>query len=345
MTKRTTKQPRLAILSAALICGMALIWAGDAAAGKVSGEIKDTAQAAAADHALGSNHLIAQHITPHKALYDIQMVARKNSSQVLNISGKMYFEWGRTCDAWTTDHRFNLTYEYADSPAMHITSDFSTYEPLDGSSLDYTSMRKRNGDLYQEIRGHADIGKKGGKATYTMPEGLVYDLDPGTLFPMTHTVDLIAKALSGKKFFSATVFDGSDEDGPVEINSFIGASVPFNTAINAATNSAADNDNLTTETYPKAVNQTLLKNKAWNIRMAFFPLNNSESKADYEMNAIFHENGIISDMKVEYDDFSVTQTLIALEALPPASCDKQAAPKNGKAAPPDRSDKPAKKEK
>lgn len=33
------------------------------------------------------------------------------------------------------------------------------------------------------------------------------------------------------------------------------------------------------------------------------------------MSLIFHENGVVSDMVVEYKDFSVTQKLVALEPL------------------------------
>lgn len=34
------------------------------------------------------------------------------------------------------------------------------------------------------------------------------------------------------------------------------------------------------------------------------------------MSLIFHDNGIISDMSVDYQDFSVTQKLTALEVKP-----------------------------
>ena len=77
----------------------------------------------------------AQYLAPHKALYDINLVATRSGSQVVNISGKMFYEWAPTCDAWITDHRFSLFYEYADSPAMRVTSDFSTFETFDGTGF------------------------------------------------------------------------------------------------------------------------------------------------------------------------------------------------------------------
>lgn len=263
--------------------------------------------AATAANAASGTLAVREKMAPHKALYDIEMVSKSSGSQIVNISGKMFYEWKPGCDAWTTDHRFNLFYEYADSPPIRITSDFSTYETFDGKSFDFTSRRKRNGELYQEIRGRAEVNPEGlGEAVYTMPEGLVFDLKK-TQFPMAHSLDILAGAAAGKKFYNATIFDGSDEDGPVEINAFIGDKVIDPKA----------------KIPPKdGIDASLLEAPAWQVRMAFFPLLEPTSDSEYEMDVVFHENGVISDMLVEYRDFSVTQKLAALEKLDAEKCEK-----------------------
>ena len=244
---------------------------------------------------------------PHKALYDIKLANVRSGSQILNISGQMFYEWQKTCDAWVTNHRFNLMYEYADSAPMRITSHFSTYEPFDGESLNFTSQRKRDGELFEEIRGSAKVKRDaGGVATFTMPAELEYDLPDGALFPIAHSFAVAQKIREGKKFYNAVIFDGSDEEGPVSVNTFIGKTV--------------DNpiENLS-ETGGKfdyaALDKALLESPAHNVRLAFFPLNNEEATSDYEMELVFHENSVISDMVIEYDDFSVKQTLIAAEKM------------------------------
>ena len=55
-------------------------------------------------------------------------------------------------------------------------------------------------------------------------------------------------------------------------------------------------------------------------RWTAFPLHSESEVADYEMSIVFHENGVISDMFIEYDDFSVRQKLLALEPLE-SGCD------------------------
>lgn len=244
-------------------------------------------------------------LAPHKALYDIDLVATRSGSQITNISGKMFYSWKPSCDAWVTDHRFTLYYEYSDNPGMRIQSDFSTFETFDGRNFDFSSRRRRDGEMYQELRGNAQVPQAGGgEAVYRMPSGLKYDLVPGTMFPMAHTEEMVRQAREGRPFFSAAVFDGSDEEGPVEINTFIGESVNAMTVVKA-------ND---------ALDMSLINTPAWNVRMAVFPLNQSEAEADYEMSMIFHDNGVISDMLIEYDDFSVKQTLVALERLEGEDC-------------------------
>ena len=54
--------------------------------------------------------------------------------------------------------------------------------------------------------------------------------------------------------------------------------------------------------------------------MAFFPTLGNDVTSDYELTMAFHENGIISDMIIEYGDFSVRQKLIALEKVSADTC-------------------------
>lgn len=260
----------------------------------------------------------------HKALYNIEMISKRSSSQVLNIHGQMYFALQPGCEAWTTEHRFNLYYEYTDSTPMQITSDFSTYEPLDGKSFDFTSRRRRDGELYQELRGTATRDDKGySHVTYATPANLRFEMKPGGLFPMAHTVSMMNHIREGHKVFNAVVFDGSDEDGPIEINTVVGKPL-----LPAALVSG------------KAIDPVLITSPARRVRMAFFPLNKDDPTADYEMDVALHDNGVISDMKVDYGEFSVSQKLIALEKLDSPACGTGALQK-GENQPSDTEDDPA----
>lgn len=239
---------------------------------------------------------------PHKALYDIRLSSKKSGAKVSNISGKMLYEWQPSCDAWISNHRFDMIYEYAELPSVRIKSDFSTYESFDGKEFSFSSQRKRGDMLLEELRGNATPTE----ATFTIPKGLGFPFSKKTMFPMAHTLNVLENIKAGNKFYNVSIFDGSDTDGPVEINSFIGKPATFTPAKEHSAN----------------IDKSLTSTKGWNLRLAFFPLENEGAPADYEMSIVFHENGVISDMNIEYSDFSVTQKLIALEQLE-NKCEKQ----------------------
>lgn len=239
-------------------------------------------------------------LLPHKALYDIRLTARKNGAQISNISGQMMYEWQPDCDAWVSNTQFNLLYEYLESPAMQVTSDFSTYEAFDGQEMSFSVQRKREGQVFQEFRGLASGGaqEKLQRAVYSVPEGLSKDLPQGTLFPIAHTLGVIQAIQEGRKFFSAPLFDGSDEEGASLVNTFIGK--PVDVAPYKKQKDGYDN--------------AMLGDKAWHLRLAFFPITTEEqAAAEYEMSAVFHETGVISHMNVDYSNFSIEQALVAVE--------------------------------
>lgn len=239
----------------------------------------------------------------HKALYEVNLQSTRSGSQIINIAGHMYYEWSYDCDAWNSTHRFNVLYEYADSPAVRITSDFSNFEAYDGNTLNFSAVRKQNGVQYEEIRGHAQSLKDAkGEAIYNQPAGLVQELPKNTIYPMAHTLKVVEAIKNGQKFFNSTIFDGSDDEGPVEINAFIGKPVEHPVVLNATTEN-------------RALDKNLLGGAAHNIQLAFFPLNNSEQEADYEIDLTLHHNSVISDMLIDYGDFSVSQKLIAIEPI------------------------------
>lgn len=247
-------------------------------------------------------HAGAVDLASHKAIYDIRLTSAKSGSQVLDVRGKMLYVIKKSCDGWISDHKFNLNYEYSGSPAVQVETKFTSFEGLDGKILNFSSNRMSNGELDQELRGKAKI-IAGGKsaAIYSLPDDLSYKLAPETLFPAAHTLHLIGAAEQGQKLYNATVFDGSDDQGPVEINAVIGKKI------------AADDK-------PK-MDKGLTGVEGWSIRLAVFPKQGEEQDiSDYEMTMELLKNGVVKNMTVDYHDFSVSQKLVAIEPVKAEEC-------------------------
>lgn len=241
-------------------------------------------------------------LAPHRAIYDINLSSSHSGSQIVNISGQMFYEWQPACDGWISHHRFNLTYEYADAPPEQVVSDFTSFEGLAPNVFSFSSQRRVNGMVVEELRGKTDASGPAIKAQYKMPADLNFDLPTDALFPTGHSLRLLQDIRAGKHQSRAIVFDGSDTEGPVAISSFWSGRI--DTLPNAIPAELRESD--------------LLRAPGHQVQLAFFPLNSDEPTSDYEMSLIFHENGVISMMDVNYGSFSVRQTLRALERLPGA---------------------------
>lgn len=240
----------------------------------------------------------------HKATYEISTKKVQSGSPIINVTGTMDYSWSVDCEGWLSRHKFDLTYEYTENPSVKSVSEFSTFERFDTKQFSFISQRKRNGAVSENTRGYAKRNNDGkGEVLFTKPPELSFDLPNNTQFPMQHTLSVLQSIKNNKKFYNAMIFDGSDKDGPVEVNAFIGKPLKPRT-----------------QTKGREIDNSLLQSTARTVRLAFFPLKDQSATSSYEMDIVFHENGVISDMMVDYSDFTVRQKLIALETVP-STCD------------------------
>lgn len=246
----------------------------------------------------------------HKALYDFKLLSVEPGMGLNDVRGKMFFEQEDVCDAWTADHRFTTEHQYAEQPPVLNTSHYVAFESKDGKQFNFSSERQENGETTEQLRGHVEAAADGtGKAIYSRPDNLKYDLPKGYFLSTAHTIEIIRRARAGERSFNAVVFDGTDADGPVEINTFIGKKA------------TADEIRKIAAVGPK-IDTALLVPEAWHIRMAVFPLINTEDMSpSYEMDMLLHDNGVVSDAQINYKTFKLRQSLSALEKLPQKKCD------------------------
>lgn len=245
----------------------------------------------------------------HKALYDFRLTSVQSGAGISDIRGKMFYEQADNCEAWTTDHRFNVQYQYPERRPVENTSHYVAFESKDARQFYYSSEREENGFTIEQLRGAVKPNADGtAKADFSRPDDLSFDLPKGYLLPTQHTTEVIKHARAGDKFFTATMFDGTDADGPVEINAFIGKKLNADEIKKIA----ADN--------PK-IDASIVNGDAWRVRMAVFPLKEDKGMSpSYEMDLILHSNGIVSWSLVDYHAFKVEQKLLALEKLPAKTC-------------------------
>jgi len=242
----------------------------------------------------------AAEIAPHRALYALSLESAKPGSGVLGASGTMLYEWGEACDAWTVKQDFDLNLAYEDSDQVKLGSSMVSWESKDGLRYRFNERRTKNGEVDEEIRGNARLEgpEKGGKAEFTRPEAKTMTLAPRVLFPTIHTVLLIDRALAGETFIQREVFDGATVDNAGLITAIILPGGPRE----------------------KELDSPLLKGKSWRMHLAFFPSDPQADRPDYELTMRLYENGVSSEMSLDYSDYIVHATLEKIEALQRPSC-------------------------
>jgi hypothetical protein len=237
-------------------------------------------------------------IAPHRALYDLSLASTRASGGVVGVEGRMMFQWGDTCDGWTIEQRYRMRLIQAQEDQVDIVSNLVTWESKDGSRYRFTLRKKRGGEPEEEIRGSALLQGAGkeGQANFTRPEPQSIELPAGTMFPTAHTIELIRRAEAKEAILSRRVFDGSEVEDPVEVNAVIGRLLPPDPA----------DEKL----------GPLLARPGWRVRLAFFPAEGQSPQPDYEIGLRLLDNGVSTDMIIDYGDFSVRARLREVEALP-----------------------------
>ena len=244
-------------------------------------------------------------LVPHRAIYNMSIGSVKNGGNIMGVSGQMLFEWADVCDGWAVQQHLHLHFTYAEGDESDVSSTQVTWESKDGKKYNFNIRRVNDGKETDVYRGKAVMNDKGGKVTYTVPAGKMDILPAGTVFPSTHTLQLLQKANAGENLFTRRVFDGSDDVGSDDVSAFIH---PQNA------------ERQTTGMTEKIMDSPLLAQPYWPVRMAFFKLDTETGEPDYEMNINLLNNGIARTMKIDYGDFSVTGTLTDIQALPSSGC-------------------------
>jgi hypothetical protein len=244
----------------------------------------------------------AAEIAPHRALYTMTLASSRGDSGVVGASGAMDYEWGETCDGWTIEQRYRLRMRYAESRDVDIASAFVTWESKDGLHYRFNQRQRRNGQPDQEIRGEATLAGPGkpGVAVFVKPQAHELKLAPGVLFPSAHTILLIDEAKAGARFLTRQVFDGATDENAVQVSAVIGAKAALGP--------------------PSAKRDRLLERPGWRVRLAFFPEDQNAEEPDYELGMSLLDNGVSTDMVIDYGDYAIRASLDDIEALPKPHC-------------------------
>jgi hypothetical protein len=224
----------------------------------------------------------------HKALYQLTLDTAR-SSDVIAATGTMGYEVTDACEGWAVRQELRMAVTNADGQQVQMASDYATWESKNGLKFRYHMKQTTDQAVSSQTDGEASLTRAGGpgEAHYSMPAESTVKLPKGTVFPMAHTIALIAAAREHKHFLSLPLFDGTDENGAE--HSFI---------------VVLDWKGPAPNRWP-----TLAALPSTKVHISFFDPQPSSMTPSYEVTMRYWEDGVADNMKMNFGDFTMDAKL------------------------------------
>ena len=237
-------------------------------------------------------------LASHRAVYDLALASAASGSGIVGARGRLALEWADACDGYTLHQRVRNVVER--TGGAHVADlTVSTWEAGDGSAFRFSSRHVVNDKTVEEILGRAHIRGDDRVASFNKPRRPALELPPGTMFPTRHTLELIERAARGATFVEATVFDGASAEGVQRTGAAIlGFHAPG--------------------TYRGEGETMLARLRSWRMRLAYFEHGDgrADSQPEFEIGFRLFENGVATDVVIDYGDFALEGVLTLLEPQP-----------------------------
>jgi len=236
----------------------------------------------------------------HRAVYDLALV--QGSSGIEDARGRIVFEFaGNPCDGYATTVRQVTTLTGSGSSrTLDISS--TTFEEGDGSEFRFRSETRADGTRIKQVDGVARREDGGMIVDLRRPSTLSETFAQEPAFPVAHLQAIVSAAQEGEATLPMTVYDGADDGLQLyDTLAIIGrrmepaAELPF-----------------------PGITQT----RRWPVTLSYFEQagEQGEQSPAYIISFQLHENGVSTDLRLDFGDFVMSGTLTALEGLPSGDC-------------------------
>jgi hypothetical protein len=244
-------------------------------------------------------------ITPHRAVYDIDLARTEEGSGVTSAAGRMVFEvTGNACEGYTMRQRMVVDIGDEDGNLGKLDFQIRTFESGDGGLYSFDSRTTMNEEMVEAVEGEARRQGSDIEVKLKQPAEKTVMLDGKILFPSQHLQAIIDAARAERSYLSADIYEGAGSgETSDEAMAAIGEAV------------------LTHE-------GDLLGSGArqWPVSIGYFEPNGvsqdhlGEELPSYQMSFTLYENGVTSNLIMDYGDYALSGVLTDIERLSSADC-------------------------
>ena len=241
----------------------------------------------------------------YEAVYELSLSRADSSTGIIGYDGIMAISWFDACEGYTSDQR--LTALIWNEEGGQLVADFNmtSWEAADQTLFRFNSTTKYNGQLTEEAIGKANRSEPGkaGTLLYSAPEEKTYDMDGEVLFPSEYMNQVLKAAQSGKTVFENPMTDGSVDTVIYETVTFIGKK-----------------GTLSKEEFKFDGGDLLSGLDYWPVQLGYHDRDKPDSLPEVEIGMTLFENGVGTDLVLNYGDFVLNGQLTNLKKLPNSGC-------------------------
>jgi len=244
-------------------------------------------------------------LSPYRALYDLTNLSLSKRSGIRSITGLMSVGFGgAACEGYTSNSRVVLRINRRNGRKIVSDLKSTSWEGGEGLSFRFNTKQLLNGRVSEDVSGRATLSgdEKEGVGALLKPKTRKFVIPKTAIFPTEYTLKVIEAARAGKSYFKTLIFDET-----VSAVAFIGKHKPAGTL---------------KPPYKLKAEAKLAKLDAWTIDVSYFSLDSKsgEQTPSYRASLLLYENGVVTDMRMIYDDFTLKGKLRVLEINDAPEC-------------------------
>lgn len=240
-----------------------------------------------------------------ESVYELSLDRADESTGITAYEGLLAINWEDACTGYTADQRIGAV--IWNQEGGETISDFHTtsWEARDQTQFRFRSTSRFDTRLVEEVVGEARRKSRDddGTLVFEKPETREFDLGKDVLFPSEYLSQVIQAGLQGQNSFKSDLVDGSAETEIFEAVTFIGAP-----------------KTLTSSELDFAGAELLEGLTYWNVQMGYHNPDSQDSLPEVTVGMRLFENGVATDLLLDYGDLVLKGRLNELKEIKGAGC-------------------------
>ena len=247
-------------------------------------------------------------MAPHRAFYELSLLKTSGeASAPVSASGRIAYDFtGSACEGYTTTFRQATEMSSPEGEGVSTSMRSTSFESADHSTLTFrleTGSARRTPDI---VEGSASRSGDGSLSIdLRRPAVMKTDTDHDALFPTDMMIRSIEAAHAGQITLATKLYDGSNE----------GDKVFYTLSVIGRPSAAALSD-------PTRDAPAMRDMRRWPVTVSYFDIGKADAPPAYLLSFQMWENGVSSDLVLDYGSFQLKGVLTKLEMLPHGECRK-----------------------